>query len=276
MGMRASSTLDDYHLGPSRGERDRLLMQADVLAPEACWLLDRIAVRPGWRVADVACGPIGILALLAERVGPAGEVVGLDRDSTMLADARENLDRLGLDDVRLVAADATDTGLPPDSFDLAHVRLLLVNVRNPADVVAELATIVRPGGVVAVQEVDWISWQCQPPHPAWERLRNLLWRWWDGRGLDPYLGRQLPALLRDAGLVDVQASAHAGIDVAGHPYQDLLLQFVRRFREELVAGEMIGQHQLDMLVADLERHLADPATVVIRALTVQAWGRRPA
>ena len=268
-------TEDEYHLGPGAAERARLLMQCEVLEPETRWLLDRLAPESGSRVIDVACGPLGVLPLLVERVGPTGEVVGLDRDPIMLADARRNLDDRGLHDVALVAADATATGLPRETFDMAHVRLLLVNVRFPEDVLAELVAIVRPGGTVAVQEVDWISWPCQPPHPAWERLRNLMWRWWDGRGLDPYLGRRVPALVRDAGLVGVQAMSHAGIDVCGDPYQDLLLQFVRRFRDEVVAAEMISAFELDKLVDALERHLAEPGTVVIRALTVQAWGRRP-
>ncbi len=167
------------------------------------------------------------------------------------------------------------TGLPRDTFDLAHVRLLLVNVPDPAAVLAELVALVRPGGTVAVQEVDWISWQCQPPHPAWERLRNLMWRWWDLHGLDPYLGRRLPAMLRDAGLDDVRSMGHTGLDGADDPHQDLLLQFARRFHDDLVAGQLIGEHQLDLLIDAVDRHLADPTTTVVRALTVQAWGRKP-
>ena len=139
----------------------------------------------------------------------------------------------------------------------------------------ELVRIVRPGGIVALQEVDWISWQCEPAHPAWDRVRRVMGQWWDSRGLDPYVGRRLPALLREAGLVDVGSMAHGGVDPSGHPYQDLLLQFVRRFRDDLVAERLIGRDDLDALVRALERHLADPGTDVVRALTVQAWGTRP-
>ena len=42
---------------------------------------------------------------------------------------------------------------------VAHIRLVLVNVANPAEVVAEAAALVRPGGALVVQEVDWLSWQ---------------------------------------------------------------------------------------------------------------------
>jgi hypothetical protein len=51
-------------------------------------------------------------------------------------------------------------------------------------VVAELAALVRPWGVVALQEVDWVSWICQPPYPAWNRLRDALRDFRARRGLD--------------------------------------------------------------------------------------------
>src|SRR4051812_33460563 len=81
----------DYLLGSSRAERDRLLAQCEMFAPEARWLLDRIGVAPGWLTIDVGCGPLGILDLLGERVGPGAPVTGLDRDLRMLAMARESL-----------------------------------------------------------------------------------------------------------------------------------------------------------------------------------------
>ncbi|HEX2173794.1 MAG TPA: hypothetical protein VHL09_15260 [Dehalococcoidia bacterium] len=55
----------DYVYGTSPAERERLLAQPKVLAPEAGLFLDRVGIRPGWRVIDVSCGPIGILDLLA-------------------------------------------------------------------------------------------------------------------------------------------------------------------------------------------------------------------
>ena len=78
----------------------------------------------------------------------------------------------GLGNVRFVLGDATATGLSERSFDLAHIRLLLVNVPDPAAVLREAVSIVRPSGTVAVQEVDWLSWQCEPAIPAWTALRD--------------------------------------------------------------------------------------------------------
>ena len=62
--------LSPYVLGTQvTTEGERLLQQSRALERETRWLLDRIGVQPGWRAVDVGCGPLGILNLLAKRVG---------------------------------------------------------------------------------------------------------------------------------------------------------------------------------------------------------------
>ena len=157
----------DYSLGVDDAERARLLAQCAMHRTEAELLLDRVGLRPGDRALDLGCGPLGVLDLLAERVGPTGRVVGIDREKRYLAIARQELDARGLDGVELVAADATGTDLAPASFDLVHERLVLNNVPQPAAVVDEMVRLTRPGGHVAVQDVDWLTWTCLPEHADW-------------------------------------------------------------------------------------------------------------
>jgi SAM-dependent methyltransferase len=266
---------NEYVHGTSLAERERLIAQAGVLAPEARTLLDQLGIEPGWRVIDVGCGPIGVLDLLAERVGPAGAVVGLEPQQRLLAVARELIVERGLDNVQLVEGDAGTPGLPRGSFDLAHARLLLVVVPNPAAVLAQIVALVRPGGMVAVQEVDHISWCCEPPHPAWDRLLAV-WRaqYCEG-GRDVYIGRRLQGLLHAAGVTDVGVRAFTQVYQAGDPRQTQLLTFVETARERILDGGAIRERELTELTAALGAHLADPSTLVVAELMFQAWGRKP-
>jgi ubiquinone/menaquinone biosynthesis C-methylase UbiE len=59
-----------------------------------------------------------------------------------------------LRNVRLLEADAYASGLPPDSLDLAHERLVLNKATAPEAEVREMVRVVRPGGWVALQHVD--------------------------------------------------------------------------------------------------------------------------
>ena len=239
---------------------------------EAELLLDRVGLRPGDRALDLGCGPLGVLDLLAERVGPTGRVVGIDREKRYLEIARQELDARGLDGVELVAADATGTDLAPASFDLVHERLVLNNVPQPDAVVAEMVRLTRPGGHVAVQDVDWLTWTCLPEHADWNLLRETAAAVWSG---DVHLGRRLPALLRGAGLVDVEMVPHLRVFRPGEPYHRLLVRFIALHRTRILDGGSATAAALDAAVARLESHLATPSTVVLYATFFQAWGRVP-
>ena len=80
---------------------------------------------------------------------------------------------------------------------------MLLNVPAPQDVVAEMIRVVRPAGWIAVENVDATGWSCEPAHPAWTVLFETLTAAWRAAGLDPFIGRRMPALLCDAGLRDI-------------------------------------------------------------------------
>jgi SAM-dependent methyltransferase len=262
----------DYSLGVDDSERTRLLAQCALHRAEAGQLLDRVGLRPGDRALDLGCGPLGVLDLLAERVGATGRVVGLDREARYLAIARQELDTRGLSGVQLASGDATASGLPAGSFDVVHERLVLNNVPNPAAVVTEMARLVRPGGRVVLQDVDWMTWTCLPEHPGWTRLAHATAQVWSG---DVHVGRRLPALLRAAGLVDVEVVPHLRVFGPGEPYHRLLVRFVALHRARILAAGTITVEDLDAAVARLQDHLAVPGVVTLYATLFQAWGRHP-
>lgn len=266
---------DRYLMGAATSELDRMLFQGELFRREAEQLLERCGPGPGARALDVGCGPLGIVDLLAERVGTDGEVVGLDVQAEMVDRARREIADRGLGNVRLVHGDAAKSGEQPAAFDFVHTRLVLMNVPHSDAVLNEMITLTRPGGIVAVQDVDWVTRLCDPPHPAWHQLVEALSELWRLNGMDVRLGRRLPRLLRDAGLVDVQVDASARVFQPDHPYQTLLVDRAELCRSSLVDRGLISSGELDRCIAELRCHLAEPGTVVVHPLLFQAWGRRP-
>jgi ubiquinone/menaquinone biosynthesis C-methylase UbiE len=274
MTVTSTPARGEYWLGSSEPERARLIAQGEVYRPLAVDLLDQIGVAPGWRVADVGCGPLGVLDLLAERAG-AANVVGLDRDEAMLAMAERSMAERGYPGVRLLRAEAAETGLPDASFDLVHERLLVVNVPNREQVVDELVRLTRPGGWVALQDGDVSTFACEPPHPAWDRLRSAVFAAWRSYGLDGEVGRRLGTLLRGAGLVDVQTTRTLHLFRSRDPAQRMLLAFAQRMRPRVLEANGLSDAELDALLGEVGAHLDDPAAIVTHFALYQAWGRRP-
>jgi ubiquinone/menaquinone biosynthesis C-methylase UbiE len=230
-------------------------------------------VRSGSSAIDIGCGALGVLHLLAERTGPRGRVVGLDREPRMLETARRLAADRGLT-IELIRADATATGLPDAAFDLVHARTLLLNVDNPQDVVAEMVRIARPGGIVAVQERDAQAWTCDPPHPAFEQLRDAIIDAYRRTGKDFNIGRRTGRMLRHAGLEDVQVRATARVTNPGSYYQTFLLTVAGLVRTVILDGGQILADELDAAMTSLDTHLNDPDTVTCQPIMWQAWARK--
>src|SRR5262245_31909680 len=164
--MSSDSFAGNYPIEHRKGEIERLEAQARSMAPDARTMLERIGVGPGWRCLDLGCGPRGITDLMAERVGPTGRVVGLDKDEGFLAHAAAHAPG----NVEFRRGDAYASGLPDATFDLVHMRFIASTAGNPGALLREAMRLARPGGVVAVEEPDVETFSCYPSHPAWDRL----------------------------------------------------------------------------------------------------------
>jgi ubiquinone/menaquinone biosynthesis C-methylase UbiE len=265
-----------YALGSSEGESARLQQQANELAPDSAALLDRAGVRPGQSAIDLGCGPRGILDLLAARVSPGGRVVGLDADPAHTAMAARFVSDQRLNGVEVVTADARHTGLPSGSFDLVHARTLLVNVPDPAHVVAEMVRLAKPGGMVAVAEPDTEHALCYPPDPAFDRIRQIFSVAFSRNGADPAIGRRVPELFRQAGLADVQVESRTQMYPPGNSRRTVRLDLVRAMRPQIMEMGLTSAAELDELDEAARPHLEDPRTVIMSGLLFLVWGRKPA
>jgi SAM-dependent methyltransferase len=263
-----------YALGSSHGESARLQRQADELAGDSAALLDRIGLRPGQSAIDLGCGPRGILNLLADRVSPGGRVVGLDADPAHTAAAAEFAAGRGLSGVEIMTADARHTGLPSGSFDLVHARTLLVNVPDPAELVAEMARLARPGGWVAGMEPDIEQAWCYPPHPAFLRICEIFPVVFSRNGADERIGRRVPELFRQAGLEVAGVEARVQMYPPGNSRRTIRLDLVRSTRAQVLQMGLASEAELDELDAAARAHLDDPRTIAVSGLLFLVWGRK--
>ncbi|MEU8620746.1 methyltransferase domain-containing protein [Streptomyces sp. NPDC048623] len=116
-------------------------------------LLGLLDVRAGQTALDAGCGPGTDLPALAARVGPAGAVIGIDRDPAMPAEARRRT--AGLPQVELREGDLNALPLADGSLDRAKADRVLMHVPDPAAVLARLHAATAPGGLVGLVEPDW-------------------------------------------------------------------------------------------------------------------------
>ena len=177
--------------------------------------------------------------------------------------------------VQIVTADAGRTGLRSRSFDLVHARTLLINVPEPAVVVAEMVRLAKPGGRVAVAEPDTEHALCYPPHPAFDRICAIFHVAFSRNGADPAIGRRVSELFRQAGLTDIGVESRTQMYPPGNSRRTVRLDLVRGMRPQIVQLGLADEKELDALDAAARAHLEDPRTVVMSGLLFLVW-RTPA
>ena len=114
---------------------------------------DEAAVGPGATVIDCCCGTGDLTLELARRVGPAGEVLGVDFSEQMLAVARDKAAAGVPAPVRFVSGDALDLPAGDDAFAAATVAFGVRNLADYEQGFHEMARVVRPGGRVVCLEI---------------------------------------------------------------------------------------------------------------------------
>ncbi|MBD2344891.1 class I SAM-dependent methyltransferase [Anabaena subtropica] len=111
-------------------------------------LLELIPLQNGQKVLDLATGT-GIMAIAAaEIVGATGKVIGVDFSSGMLAQAQEKINKLGLQNIELIEADAEYIDFEDESFDVILCSTAIVYFRDIPAALSKWYRFLKKGGIV--------------------------------------------------------------------------------------------------------------------------------
>lgn len=167
-------------------------------------LVELVGIAPGMRVLDVATGNGAVLSAAAPRVGPSGQVIGVDLSNEMLGQADAAVRALGLSNVQLSRMDAEALEFADGSFDGVTCAFSVFLFPSMEAALREMYRVCRPGGRLGIS-----VWSKTPPpfDPAWKLFADQVRKY----GVEvrmpqrvAYAPQDVEGLLRAAGFQDMQ------------------------------------------------------------------------
>ena len=267
-----------YLMGRSEAETRRLMAQHRLYGTFTRHLLEDAGIQEGMKVLDVGSGAGDVALLAAELVGPTGTVFGVDQDPEVLETASARAEASGLTNISFHAGDLRE-GVPGDDFDAVVGRLVLLYVPDPAGTLRDLVERLKPGGIVAFGEFNFLpaSVAAFPPTQSSESM----WAWMQavvrGIGLDPATGYHLRSTFLDAGLpepeMNVCAPVGGGPDFPGYDFSAESLRSMLPFILKLGIATP-DEVDIDTLAQRLRAETVGSGGVLKTPDLVGAWTRK--
>jgi SAM-dependent methyltransferase len=262
-----------YALGHSGREIRRLSVQARMFEPFTIRMLQSCGLGPGMRVLDVGSGAGDVAFLCASLVGPAGEVVGVDRSPAAVESASERARAAGYDNVTFVPGEPVELSFM-NAFDAIVGRLVLMHQPDPVAMLRKLSTLLRAGGIVAFQEFDIAEARSFPPSPTFDRCLQWISAAFAATGTDTRMGVKLHSAFVQAGLPAPTLSLDAGIwGGDANPAAEMVTDVIRSLMPVLLKMGITteAEVQIDSLQERIQQEILTTGGVAISPSLIGAW-----
>jgi len=115
-------------------------------------LLKAAGLEQGQKVLEVGCGPGFFTVPAAETVGDEGHVYAIDIHPRAVERVKKKIEKKGLKNVSALCANASGTGLPGGSIDLAFVFGLRHITGGLKNMLTELSRLLKSGGILSFEK----------------------------------------------------------------------------------------------------------------------------
>jgi ubiquinone/menaquinone biosynthesis C-methylase UbiE len=249
--------------------RERLRILAAIFHETTTALLRRAGIGPGMTCLDLGCGGGDVAVELAKLVGPDGHVTGIDIDETSVAIARREAAEQGLANIEYRQGDARNPQVEHE-VDAVYARFLLTHVPDPVDSLRNMRRVLRPGGVIVIEDVDFSGCFSAPERESFRRFVDLYTRTAARRGADANIGVHIPLYLKKTGFAEVRLNViqPAGFDEFT---KALLPSTMENIVEAVVAADLGEREELEWVVNDLYDAASDPGQILSHPRVVQTW-----
>lgn len=207
--------------------------------------LTLLQLQPSQVALDLGCGCGDDLREMATLVAPGGLAIGIDKSTSLIAEARRRHATSGLP-LQFEINDAAHLGWSDGFFDACYVDRVLQHLSDPNEVLRELRRVLKPQGRIVVVERDWSTVKLDAADASTtrtilDRARTAIVNVWTGQ--------HLSETLRNAGFSGIETYPRE-IDIHKFTTADALLD-LQTVLAHTVAERLMQRIRAESWLADL-------------------------
>lgn len=264
--------MSEYVIDGGEQGKNRLNVLGRAMNEYSMDTLRKAGLSAGLSVLDAGCGGGSMTYSIAQTVGQTGHVTGIDYDGDIIELNRQELAASGIANITFRQADiyAFDE---KEQYDIVFSRYLLSHLDNPAGVIAKLVDALKPGGILVVEDIQFSGHICYPANRAFDTYVQWYTALVSMTGGNAELGIQLPSLLKQAGLQDVQVQIAQPAGTGG-PAKQMALLTLEKIKHALLEHHITTEAEFEAVRSELKIITGDTDTLLSIPRTFQALGQK--
>lgn len=226
-------------------ERERLSGMEALWDPGSQVLLDNLGIGPGWKCLEVGAGGGSLVEWMASR---GAHVTAVDIDTRFV-------EHLAGDSIEVRCMDIREDELPRAEFDLVHSRLVLEHLTDRRQILDRLASALRPGGWIVIEDYDWSAFRFDDEDERFGKVTDSILDFMAKAGFERNYGGRVIGDLVDAGFTEVCGEGRVRIIDSDSPGFDFFRLTFESLRGGIVDAGLITAEDAEAAAARFNEKL---------------------
>jgi ubiquinone/menaquinone biosynthesis C-methylase UbiE len=250
---------------------DRLAILANVMWPYTHPFLLNAGLAEGMKCLDVGCGNGEITRRISKIIGQEGYVTGIDFDPSVIGIARQN--SVEQKNIQFEVMDIETYEPGNESYDFIFCRFILSHLQSPETVLLKLFNALKPGGKLAIEDVDFQGHFSYPPNHAFTTYVHWYEQVSIRKGANPMIGPLLLTMMTNTGLQEISMNVELPTFFQGQGKQMGLLT-MQSISNIVISEKLATAKEVEKIIQELIAFTADPGVIMSLPRIFQISGKR--